>query len=90
MREGNRIKSYVKDAVKEYDNYNMLMLVLPDKLKALYHEIKTMTLVPGREILTQIVLEGTLRKTKGQAVFTKLLLQMVAKRGNILWVPSYE
>jgi hypothetical protein len=39
-------------------------------------------------MLTQFVVESTLRNKKAQSVHTKLLLQMIAKRGNILWVPE--
>lgn len=38
--------------------------------------------------MSQCVVENTLRKKNLQSVATKLLLQMIAKRGNILWVPK--
>lgn len=34
-----------------------------------------------------MVTEGTLRKKGLQSIATKVLLQIIAKRGNILWVP---
>lgn len=39
------------------------------------------------EIVTQVVTEATLRKKNLQSIATKVLLQIIAKRGNILWVP---
>lgn len=38
--------------------------------------------------MTQCVVDNTLRKKNLQSIATKLLLQMIAKRGNILWVPK--
>jgi len=68
------------------------MLVLPNNLKTAYPAFKKATLEAGknREILTQCVLEQTLKKKGAQSIHTKILLQMIAKRGNILWVPSYK
>lgn len=40
------------------------------------------------ECLSQVVVEATLRKKGLQSIATKILLQIVAKRGNILWVPQ--
>ncbi len=54
-------------------------------LKKNYKNIKTYTI--GQEIVTQVVTEGTLRKKGLQSIATKVLLQIIAKRGNILWVP---
>ena len=39
-------------------------------------------------IVTQCVVDATLRKKNLQSIATKLLLQMIAKRGNVLWVPK--
>lgn len=39
-------------------------------------------------LLTQVVTEGTLRKKNLQSIATKILLQIIAKRGNTLWVPQ--
>lgn len=39
-------------------------------------------------MICQIATEGTLRKKNFKSIATKILLQMVAKRGNTLWVPQ--
>ncbi len=39
-------------------------------------------------IVSQCITDKTLRKNNLQSVATKILLQMIAKRGNILWVPK--
>ena len=62
-------------------------------MKTAYPKLKQYTLVgdSNSNVLTQFVTDGTLRRKSGaQSVHTKLLLQMAAKRGNILWVPSYD
>jgi hypothetical protein len=71
----------------------MLLIVLPNNLKTAYPKLKQHTLAAEmeRQVLTQFVTDATLRNKKGgQTIHTKLLLQMIAKRGNILWVPSYD
>ena len=39
-------------------------------------------------MICQIATEGTLRKKNFKSIATKILLQMIAKRGNTLWVPQ--
>ena len=39
-------------------------------------------------MVCQIATEGTLRKKNFKSIATKILLQMIAKRGNTLWVPQ--
>jgi hypothetical protein len=41
----------------------------------------------GAKICCIVMTEGTLRKKGLQSIATKILLQIIAKRGNILWVP---
>lgn len=38
-------------------------------------------------MLTQIMVDAQFQKKGFQSIATKILLQMLAKRGNILWVP---
>lgn len=83
----------IDQALKHKLNPNILLIVLPNNLKTCYPKLKQYTLAgdPNSTILTQFVTDGTLRRKNGaQSVHTKLLLQMAAKRGNILWVPKYE
>ena len=61
-------------------------IVLPNHLKNSYKNIKMSSL--QQEIVTQCVTEATLRKKGLQSIATKILLQIIAKRGNILWVPQ--
>jgi len=39
-------------------------------------------------MITQVVSDATLRKKNLQSIATKVLLQIIAKRGNTLWVPK--
>lgn len=39
-------------------------------------------------MLTQIMTEGLFKKNGFQSIATKILLQILAKRGNTLWVPK--
>jgi len=39
-------------------------------------------------LVCQVAVESTLRKKNAQSIATKILLQIIAKRGNTLWVPK--
>jgi hypothetical protein len=39
-------------------------------------------------MLTQVMVENLLSKKGFQSIATKILLQVLAKRGNTLWVPK--
>jgi hypothetical protein len=54
-------------------------------MKNQYKDIKIMTL--KHKLVTQVVTENTMRKKNLRSIATKVLLQIIAKRGNILWVP---
>lgn len=93
MRSEKNYISGIDQAINHSINPNILLIVLPNNLKTAYPKLKQYTLIgeSKSQILTQFVTDGTLRRKNGaQSVHTKLLLQMAAKRGNILWVPSYE
>lgn len=93
VRGEKNIISGIDQALRHKNSPNILLIVLPNSLKNCYPRLKQYTLSgdPDAKILTQFVTDGTLRRKNGaQSVHTKLLLQMAAKRGNILWVPSYE
>ena len=62
------------------------MIVLPVSLKSSYKSIKIATLKDG--VVTQCMTEMTLRKKNLQSIATKVLLQIIVKRGNILWRPT--
>ncbi len=73
-------------------NRHICLVVLPSKLKAQYPKIKTFAL---NELgcITQVALESTLGKKGFQSICTKILLQMVHKLGNSLWLvntPKFE
>lgn len=40
------------------------------------------------KLVCQVACEATLRKKNAQSIATKILLQIIAKRGNTLWVPK--
>jgi hypothetical protein len=56
-------------------------------MKTQYKKIKIAALI-NTQIICQVVTEGTLRKKNLQSIATKVLLQIIAKRGNTLWVPK--
>lgn len=62
------------------------MIVLTNQLKGQYKKIKNSALVRNR-IVCQMTTDTTLRKKNLQSIATKILLQIIAKRGNTLWVP---
>lgn len=66
---------------------NICLVVLPNNLKHEYRKLKVFAL-GDRETVTQMMTEGTLRKKNLQSIATKVLLQIIAKRGNTLWVPK--
>lgn len=60
--------------------------MIPASLKSQYKTIKKQS-IQDQEITTQVVVENTLRKKGFTSVATKILLQIIAKRNNILWAP---
>ena len=82
----------IEKALKAHENTNLMLIVLPNNLKVHYPKFKQdlLSVKAGKEMISQFVVESTLKKKGVQSVHTKLLLQMLAKRGNILWVPSYS
>ena len=75
----------ISDAVKR-DGVNMCLIVIPNFLKHAYSDFKKECL-GNLSVVSQCVVESTLRKKNLQSIATKLLLQMIAKSGNVLWVP---
>lgn len=55
-------------------------------MKSQYKRIKEASLIENR-MVCQVATEGTLRKKNAQSICTKILLQIIAKKGNTLWVP---
>lgn len=60
-------------------------------MKSQYKQLKVAA-IRNIEIVSQVVTDITLRKKNLQSIATKVLLQLIAKRGNTLWVPrpSFE
>lgn len=56
-------------------------------MKNYYKDIKRYCL-EDKSIVTQVVVETTLRKKNARSIHTKILLQTAAKAGNTLWAPS--
>ena len=52
-----------------------------------YGKVKQICLKRSK-ILCQFALENTFRRKGAQSIITKVLLQLIAKRGNTLWVPK--
>lgn len=80
------IDKYVSRAA-EQEGCNICLVIIPNQLKSQYKKIKEACLV-NNSIICQIATEGTLKKKNFRSIATKILLQMIAKRGNTLWVPQ--
>lgn len=80
------IQSLLQKAA-EKDYCNVCFIVLPNQFKNQYKAIKTQALIENR-MVCQVALDSTLRKKSVQSICTKILLQIIAKRGNTLWVPQ--
>lgn len=80
----------VEDTIKkaaDREGCNICLIILPNQLKTQYKKIKNSALVKHK-IICQMTTEATLRKKNVQSIATKILLQIIAKRGNTLWVPK--
>lgn len=66
---------------------NICLILIPNALKSQYKKIKEKCLLHNK-MVCQIATEGTLKKKNFKSIATKILLQMIAKRGNTLWVPE--
>jgi hypothetical protein len=55
-------------------------------MKTQYKQIKVKS-VESNQMLTQVMVDSQLSKKGFQSIATKILLQIIAKRGNTLWVP---
>ena len=68
---------------------NELFVAIPNNLKRDYKKLKDFCLF-NLKVVSQIACESTLGKKNVQSIATKILLQIIAKKGNILWVPSFS
>lgn len=66
--------------------YNVFLIVLPATVKNIYKHLKRLCYCQ-LSVLLQVVQDGILKKKEFQSVATKVLLQIAAKVGNVLWVP---
>ena len=62
---------------------NCYLIMIRDSMKSKYNEIKEFCL--QKNILSQVALEGNLRKTSAKSIITNILVQMGAKLGNVPW-----
>lgn len=56
-------------------------------MKTQYKRIKEVSLV-NNKLVCQVMTEAKLKNKNAQSISTKVLLQIIAKRGNTLWVPQ--
>lgn len=70
----------------EREECNICLIILPNQLRTQYKKVKAEALL-HHKIVCQITTDGTLKKKNIQSIATKILLQIIAKRGNTLWVP---
>lgn len=80
------IDESLQKAIDKYE-CNIGLIVIPVQLKSQYKVIKEKCLLKNK-LICQIVTEATLKKNGFRSVATKILLQLIAKRGNTLWVPE--
>jgi hypothetical protein len=80
------VEGTIKKAADK-EGCNICLIVLPNQLKTQYKKIKNSALIKYK-IICQMTTEATLRKKNLQSIATKILLQIIAKRGNTLWVPK--
>jgi aubergine-like protein len=81
----DEIAKAVEKAKKE--ECNICMVVIPNQMKTQYKTVKEICLV-DKKIISQVVVESTLRKGGIKSIATKILLQLIVKRGNVLWAPK--
>lgn len=55
-------------------------------MKGHYKSIKKYCL-DSLKVVSQVVVEGTLKKKNARSIHTKILLQTAVKAGNTLWAP---
>lgn len=67
--------------------YNIFLVVLPNPAKSIYKHLKKLCYC-DLNVLLQVVNDVILKKKEFQSVATKVLLQMAAKLGNVLWFPK--
>lgn len=83
----NAFLNHISQAADE--GCNMVFVAIPNTLKNQYKKIKEHCLMEAC-ILSQVACESTLGKKNVQSIATKILLQIIAKKGNTLWVPSFS
>ena len=79
------IEAQLKKAV-EREECNICLIILPNPMRTQYKKVKAEALL-HHKVICQITTEATLKKKNLQSIATKILLQIIAKRGNTLWVP---
>ncbi len=70
------------------NNSNAFWFIIPPNYKSQYKHIKRLTLKANVQKISQITVTSTLQKKGFASICTKILLQMVVKIGNKLWVPK--
>lgn len=82
----SQLESAIRKAA-EVEGCNICLVVLPKNMKTQYKKLKKTALV-DQKIVCQMTTETTLGKKNLRSIATKILLQIIAKRGNTLWVPK--
>lgn len=82
---GRNFKDLMSKASDPPGDVNICLIVLPTSMKNDYKKLKASAIENG--IVTQVITDATMRKKNLQSIATKVLLQIIAKRGNVLWVP---
>ena len=80
----NKIEEQISRGIEE--GLNLCCIIIPGNMKTQYKSIKIASI--RMEIATQILTDIKLKNKSMQSIATKVLLQIIAKRGNTLWVPK--
>jgi hypothetical protein len=81
----SRIEQEIENALN--DENNICCIIIPGNMKTQYKAIKINAILK-QQIITQVLTDIKLRNKNMQSIATKVLLQIIAKRGNTLWVPK--
>ena len=79
------IDSAIRKAA-EKEGCNVCLIIIPRELKNQYKKLKKSALLKYK-IICQMTTDMTIKNKNFKSIATKILLQILAKRGNTLWVP---
>lgn len=79
-----RVLEVLERKAKEINECNFCLIVLPAKFKTLYKDVKRVA-IENVKIASQVLLDNTMKKKNLKTIALKVLLQIIAKSGNVIW-----